>query len=98
LFNGDLPKLQDLYRTRFSATGEDWTLTLEPRKAPLRGFVKEIKMRGDRSRIREMVMQNRDGDRTSTALDVIDANYHFTDDQLETLFVEGTVPVTATNR
>jgi len=98
LFNGDLPKLKDLYRTHFSAKGEDWTLILEPRKSPLRGLVKEIALRGDRTGIREMVMQSRDGDRTSTALDVIETDYHFTDDQLENLFVEGTVPVTATDR
>jgi len=98
LFNGDLPKLQDLYRTNFDAEGENWTLILEPRRSPLRGLVKEIALRGDRKGIREMVMQNTDGDRTSTTLDVISTDYHFTDDQLEDLFVEGTVPVTAITR
>ena len=71
LFNGDLRKLQNLYRTNFSANGEDWTLILEPRKSPLRGLVREIALRGDRTGIREMVMENRDGDRTSTTLDVV---------------------------
>jgi hypothetical protein len=45
-----------------------------------------------------MVMQNQDGDRTSTTLDVIQADYPFTDGQLEDLFVEGVRPVTATIR
>lgn len=98
LFNGDLPKLQDLYRTTFSAKDEAWTLILEPRKSPLRRLVSEIALRGDRTGIREMVMQSRDGDRTSTALNIVETNYHFTDDQLNSLFVEGTVPVTETNR
>lgn len=98
LFNGDLPKLQDLYRTTFSAKGESWTLILKPRKSPLRRLVSEIALRGDRTGIREMVMQSLDGDRTSTALNVIETDYHFTDDQLHTLFVEGIVPVTASNR
>lgn len=98
LFNGDLQSLQDLYHTRFSAEGEDWRLILEPRKSPIRGIVREISMRGDRTGIREMVMQNRDGDRTTTVLDVIEGDYHFTDDQLESLFVEGTAPVTASDR
>ena len=98
LFNGDLPKLQDLYRTTFSAKDEGWTLILEPRKSPLRRLVSEIALRGDRTGIREMVMQSRDGDRTSTALNIVETNYHFTDDQLNSLFVEGTVPVTETNR
>lgn len=98
LFNGDLPKLRDLYRTNFDAEGENWTLILEPRRSPLRGLVKEIALRGDRTGVREMVMQNTDGDRTSTTLDVISTDYHFTDDQLEDLFVEGTVPVTAIDR
>jgi hypothetical protein len=98
LFNGDLQSLQDLYRTRFSTDGEAWRLILEPRKPPIRGLVREISMRGDRTGIREMVMQNRDGDRTTTALDVIEGDYHFTDDQLESLFTEGTAPVTASDR
>lgn len=98
LFNGDLPKLQDLYRTHFSAEGERWTLILEPRSAPLRGIVREIALRGDGAGIREMVMQNRDGDRTSTALEVIENDHEFTDEELEDLFVEGTLPVTAIQR
>jgi len=40
LFNGDLPKLQDLYHTHFDAEGDHWTLILEPRRSPLRGLVK----------------------------------------------------------
>jgi outer membrane lipoprotein-sorting protein len=94
LFNGDLPKLQELYHTNFDAEGENWTLILEPRKSPLRGLVKEIELRGDRKGIREMVMQNTDGDRTSTTLDLISTDHHFTDDQLEELFIEGAVPTT----
>jgi hypothetical protein len=94
LFNGDLPKLQQLYRTDFSADGENWTLLLEPRGSPLSTLVEQIALRGDRSGIREMVMQNRDGDSTSTRLDVIETDYPFTGDQLEALFVEGTRPVT----
>jgi hypothetical protein len=92
LFNGDLPKLQELYHTRFSGDGERWTLILEPRRAPLNQFVAEIALRGDRKGVREMVMQNRDGDRTSTTLDVISTDHHFTDDQLEDLFVDGIAP------
>ena len=98
LFNGDLPKLQDLYHTNFSAEGETWTLILEPRRSPLRGLVKEISLRGNRDGIREMVMQNQDGDRTSTTLDTIQTDYPFTDGQLEDLFVEGVRPVTETIR
>jgi hypothetical protein len=98
LFNGDLPKLQDLYYTNFSAEGNSWSLILEPRRSPLRGIVKEIALRGNRKGIREIVVQNWDGDRTSTTFDVINTDYHFTDDQLEDLFAEGIVPVTVTIR
>ena len=98
LFNGDLSKLQDLYYTNFSAEGNRWSLILEPRRSPLRGIVKEIALRGNQQGIREIVMQNWDGDRTSTTFDVISADYHFTDDQLEDLFIEGIVPVTVTIR
>jgi hypothetical protein len=92
LFNGDLPKLRELYHTTFGGDGERWTLILEPRRAPLSQFIAEIALRGDRKGIREMVMQNRDGDRTSTTLDVISTDHHFTDDQLEDLFVDGIAP------
>jgi hypothetical protein len=93
LFNGDLPKLQDLYRTDFRAEAERWTLILVPRKAPLRGVLEQIALRGDRRGIREIEMRNIDGDRTTTALDVIDTDHHFTDEQLHDLFVDGTAPV-----
>jgi len=98
LFNGDLPKLQKLYHTSFDSQGESWKLVLEPRGAPLRGIVKQIALRGDRSGIREMVMQNLDGDRTTTSLDVLRNDYHFTDDQLEALFTAGIAPATAIPR
>lgn len=98
LFNGDLPKLQGLYHTNFSAEGDDWTLILEPRRSPLRGLVKQIALRGNLQGIREMVLQNLDGDRTSTTLDVIETDYHFTNDQLEDLFVRGARPLSATAR
>jgi hypothetical protein len=94
LFNGDLAKLQQLYHADFHAEGENWTLRLEPRGSPLRKMVEEIALRGDRNGIREMVMQSRDGDRTSTTLEVIETDFPFTGDQLEALFVEGTRPAT----
>jgi hypothetical protein len=93
LFNGDLPRLQDLYHTQFSAEGENWTLILEPRGSPLRGIVKEIALRGNRRGIREIVMQSSDGDRTTTAFDAVQTSFRFTDEQLEDLFAEGTQPV-----
>lgn len=98
LFNGDLPKLQDLYHTDFDAEGDHWTLILQPRRSPLRGLVENIALRGGREGIREMVMQNRDGDRTATTLDVIETDHHFTDGELEDLFVEGTVPAASIAR
>ena len=58
--------------------------------------MKEISLRGNRQgHSRNGDAKHEDGDRTSTTLDVISTDYHFTDDQLEDLFVEGTVPVTA---
>jgi len=95
LFNGDLPRLRGLYHTNFSADGENWTLILEPRHSPLRGIVKQIALRGDGRGIREMVMHNRDGDRTSTTLDVIRTDYPFTDGELEELFAAGIAPACA---
>jgi outer membrane lipoprotein-sorting protein len=95
LFNGDLPRLQDLYHTEFSAEGETWTLILEPRGSPLRGIVKQIALRGNRRGILEIAMQDSDGDRTTTAFDAVETDVRFTDEQLEDLFVEGIQPVTA---
>ncbi len=95
LFNGDLPRLQDLYYTEFSAEGQNWTLILEPRRSPLRGIVKQIALRGNRRGILEIAMQDSDGDRTTTAFDAVKTDFRFTDEQLEDLFVGGTQPVTA---
>jgi hypothetical protein len=98
LFNGDLERLQALYRTDFSAKGGDWSLILTPRKAPLSEFVEEIALRGGPRGMREMVIRNFDGDRTETQLDVVDRDYAFTTDALHTLFVDRVLPNFETSR
>jgi hypothetical protein len=92
LFNGDLERLQTLYHADFSAKDELWSLILKPRRAPLRDFVAEIALRGDRRGMREMVIRHLDGDRTETQLDVIDRDYSFTSEDLHTLFVDRALP------
>jgi hypothetical protein len=92
LFNGDLERLQSLYRTDFSTKGGEWSLILTPRRAPLSKFVEEITLRGDSSGMREMVIRNSDGDRTETRLDVVNRDYGFTADTLHKLFVDRALP------
>jgi hypothetical protein len=98
LFNGDLERLQALYHTNFSTEGEDWSLVLTPRRAPLGEFVEEIALRGGPRGMREMVIQNSDGDRTETRLDVVDHDYAFTTEDLHTLFVDRSLPGLETPR
>ncbi|HXV37647.1 MAG TPA: outer membrane lipoprotein carrier protein LolA [Myxococcota bacterium] len=92
LFSGDLPRLQKIYRTDFRADGERWSLALAPRRSPLRAHLEQVTLSGDARGIREIAIESRDGDLTSTALELVDGDHRFTDAELEALFVDGIEP------
>ncbi len=89
LWSGDLERLQNLYATEFSVDGSRWTLVLVPRRAPLNRFVERIALRGDDRGLGEIVIDDRDGDRTTTVFEQTRVNRHFEAGELERLFSEG---------
>lgn len=87
LFNGDLERLEALYRTELTGEREGWTLRLEPRAATLRAVIEDVTLRGDTGGIREMTIRNVDGDATDTQLETT-AQRAFSAAELERLFDE----------
>jgi hypothetical protein len=87
LFNGDLVELRKRYRTSFEADDSSWVLLLTPRGAPLNRFVESVTMRGDVSGgMREMVMVEKGGDRTTTRFDQVDIDHVFDQRELAEVF------------
>lgn len=89
LWSGDRGRLERLYRVELSAEGERWRLSLAPRGAPLDAVIDRIELRGDRQRLLEMVVRDRDGDRTITAFGAVDMDRTFSPPELERLFEKG---------
>jgi len=77
LFNGDLEELKRRYETGFATHGDDWTLTLQPRDVPLNRLIASITLHGDASGMREMVLLEKAGDRTTTTFADVDAQHVF---------------------
>ena len=86
LFNGDLEELKRRYETGFATHGDDWTLTLEPRSAPLNRLIATITLHGDASGMREMVLLEKAGDRTTTTFADVDAQHAFAPAELSAAF------------
>ena len=86
LFNGDLDSLRELYRASLRADGDRWELTLVPRSATVREFVRNITLRGQGAALLEMVWVEADGDRTTTSFDEVETNRSFTERELEQAF------------
>jgi hypothetical protein len=86
LFNGDLAELQRRYETSFATDDGHWTLTLAPRSAPLDRLVSTITLRGDDGGMREMVLLEKGGDRTTTNFAEVDAQHVFQPAELAKAF------------
>ncbi len=89
LWSGDRERLERLYATEFHGTREAWELRLVPRRAPLANVIARITLRGDLEAMRELVVDERDGDRTATRFGATDSERQFTPDELERIFVAG---------
>ena len=89
IFRGDLAALRERYEVRFEAEGPRWRLLLEPRDALLRRFVASLTLSGDGESMREMVLLERDGDRTTTRFGHVETDHVYTPEELATLFGKG---------
>jgi len=91
LFNGNVERLRELYDAEFSTEGQSWSLRLTPRSRRLRVAVESIVLTGGsgangKGGIRRMEMRTPDGDRTTTDLEILEADRRFSDAELERLF------------
>jgi hypothetical protein len=89
LWSGDRERLERLYAPEFHGTREAWELRLVPRRAPLADVISRITLRGDQGAMRELVVDERDGDRTATRFRATDSEREFTPAELERIFVVG---------
>jgi len=89
LWSGDRERLERLYAPEFHGTREAWELRLVPRRAPLADVISRITLRGDQGAMRELVVDERDGDRTATRFGATDSEREFTPAELERIFVVG---------
>jgi len=86
LFNGDLPALRDRYEIEFAADGRAWRLALTPRRAAMRHFIARIALSGDGPALQQLVINEADGDRTTTTFTDVVTDHTFADAELKRLF------------
>ncbi|MDH3687818.1 MAG: outer membrane lipoprotein carrier protein LolA [Myxococcales bacterium] len=94
IFSGDLAELQRRYETDFEAAPPGghadrdlgWSLDLVPRDPLVQRFVRRISLRGQARELREMVLVERDGDRTTTHFGRTDADHLHAPSELNDLF------------
>ncbi|HVH07859.1 MAG TPA: outer membrane lipoprotein carrier protein LolA [Myxococcota bacterium] len=86
IFRGDLGALRAKYEVTFESTPPRWQLGLVPRDAVLRRFVASVTLAGEGETMREMVLQERDGDRTTTRFGKVETDHVYTPVEVEALF------------
>ena len=89
LWSGDRERLERLYAPEFRGTREAWELRLVPRRAPLADVIAAITLRGDRDAMQQLIVEERDGDRTTTRFAATRSDRVFTPAELERIFVAG---------
>jgi hypothetical protein len=89
LWSGDREKLEALYDIEFSGDPERWNLRLVPRRTPLADAIVAITMTGDAGAMREMLVEEKDGDRTSTTFEGLRSDRAFTPQELDRIFTAG---------
>jgi hypothetical protein len=86
IFRGDLAALRAKYAVRFASEPPRWRLALEPKDAVLRRFVASVTLAGEGETMREMVLIERDGDRTTTRFGRVETDHAYGPAEIEALF------------
>jgi len=89
LWSGDRERLERLYTPEFRGDPEAWELRLVPRRAPLADVIAAITLRGNRDAMKEMLVEERDGDRTTTRFGATRSDRIFAPEELEQIFIAG---------
>jgi outer membrane lipoprotein-sorting protein len=88
LFSGSRAALERTYRVQYApdAGGTGWTLTLTPKVAPLDRFLAEIRVEGEATTLRRMVMREVSSDVTTTTFEDVDVAHRFSDAERARVF------------
>jgi len=89
LWSGDRTRLERLYELALTSDGTRWELALTPRSAPLDRFIEGVSLRGSGDVLEQMIVRDRDGDRTVTVFRSIQIDRAFSADELDRLFARG---------
>jgi len=89
LWSGDREELDRLYEAEFRGSSEEWELRLVPRRKPLSDVISAIVLRGDAEAMREMSIEERDGDRIVTHFESVESDRTFTPAEIERIFTAG---------
>lgn len=85
--DGDQETLSEHFRLRYErGPGSQWTLTMTPRKEPLTHVVKSMQMRGTGTKIGELVVEEKNGDRSVTVLTQVDDSRQFSEQEKKRIF------------
>jgi len=89
LWSGDRERLDELYTAAFRGELSQWEIALAPRDSRMAEVIEEIVLRGNAAGMTEMVIRERDGDRTITRFENVDNDRVFTPEEIERIFVTG---------
>ena len=83
---GDRQALERTYRVAYDTEGAEWTLTLRPRNADLRRFLREMVLKGEGYAVKTMKMVEVSGDTTMTELYEVNPRRRFSAAEVRNLF------------
>jgi len=89
LFNGDLAALHQHYNVGFEADGAQWQMRLAPKGPPLSQLIASVELHGDGPALKEMVVVEKEGDRTTTLFHDVMTDVQFTPEEQSRIFLEG---------
>jgi hypothetical protein len=89
LFSGDRERLERLYEAEFLGDDDAWELRLIPRREPMSRVIEAVTLRGDTGSMREMQVDEKDGDRTITRFGRVVNDRTFAPGEIERIFVTG---------
>ncbi|MDJ0786924.1 MAG: outer membrane lipoprotein carrier protein LolA [Myxococcota bacterium] len=87
LFRADVGALRERYEIRYEPVARDasWEMRLVPRSALLKRVITEVRLRGDTRAIREIRIEESDGDSTLTHVMPVDVDRALTEAELAAL-------------
>ncbi len=87
LLVGDVAALREIFLiTVESGQADRWEIKLEPREAPLRDSISQLRVRGVGNRLDEVHIAERNGDTTQMTFSAVDTKRQFSATEIEQIF------------